>query len=178
MIKFFEDLKVKEIILKAGYITIIARDKKVSTLKELGEVCKMQGIYCRNGHILDTINGKITTIDKKVDFDFRRYLFAKRNLDGLKDYEAFAMFIEYKKYFSECYKIILYWTQNDDVCHYEKTTQMDKIGMGSAENAFQKIKQINVNAKSIRKIALKPNLQDTLNSFVDKESTGEWYKRA
>ena len=38
------------------------------------------------------------------------------------------------------------------------------------------MKQININAEIFKKIKFVPNLQETLNSFVDKFEVGQFYK--
>jgi len=179
MFKFFADKDVLKLEICENHILLIAPDESKESIKQAANICNINGIYCRKGNIIDTNNGVIIKISKNIDFDYKIMLnnFCGQ-LDNISDYESFAMFIEYRVYFKKLDCIGLYWDETKAICIYEKTTMMDKLGGGSLRSVFKPIKQINVNSKIIKKIQLKPNLEDTLKTFVDKYEIGDFYERA
>ena len=182
MIKIIEDSEIEDMIFENNYILIMCKKLTSKIIKKLARSKNKVGIYYRGNMVLDTINGKIKKLNRKIDKNEKRdyklpiYLLQEKMLLGNIDYEVFYDFIQMKKFFYKYFGIILYWDVNKDTCIYEKTTQFDKLGSAIDKSGFEPIKQINVNEKIFKKIKLVPDLDETLNSFVDKVEVGRFYK--
>lgn len=179
MIKVIEDSEIEDITFKDNYILILCKKISSSVIKKLARIKHKVGIYCRNGFILDTVNGVISEISTKCDFSYelKLYQLEEKLLLGSIDYNVFYDFIKMKKYFFDYYKIILYWDNSKDICLYEKTTFFDKVGSGTLHsNCFKPVRQINVNEKIFSRIKFVPDLEETLSSFVDETRIDRFYK--
>lgn len=179
MIKVIEDSEIEDITFKDNYILILCKKISSSVIKKLARLNHKVGIYCRNGFILDTVNGVISEISTKCDFSYelKLYQLEEKLLLGSIDYNVFYDFIKMKKYFFDYYKIILYWDNSKDICLYEKTTFFDKVGSGTLHsNCFKPVRQINVNENIFSRIKFVPDLEETLSSFVDETRIDRFYK--
>ena len=178
MIKIDENSEVEDMIFKENYILIMCKKLSSETIKKLARKQNKVGVYYRNGFILDTANGVISKIDKKenLSYELLIYPLQEKTLKGLTNYEVFYDFIKMRKYFLEYYKIVLYWNEHEDKCVFEKTTPVDKFGGWGADTAFKPIRQININTKIFAKIKFVPDLQETLDSFVDETTISDYYR--
>lgn len=178
MIEIIENSEIEDMIFRNNYILIMCNKISAEIIKKLGESQNKVGIYYRNGFVLDTVNGVISKINKKENLSYELFIYPLQQnmLKGLKNYEIFYKFIKMRKYFYNYYKISLYWDETKDKCIYEKTTPLDKFGGCSLKGASQPIKQINVNFKIFNKINFVPDLQATLDSFVDETKVSQFYK--
>lgn len=178
MVQIIEDSEIEDIIFKDNYILIMCKELSSIVIKKLARKQNRVGIYYRNGYVLDTVNGVLSKIDKKenLSYELNIYPLQENMLKGITEYEVFYDFIKMREYFLDYYKIILYWNEHKDKCVYEKTTPLDKFGGWGTDTAFKPIRQINVNTKIFEKIKFVPNLQETLNSFVDETTISQFYK--
>lgn len=178
MVKVIENSEIEDMIFKENYILIMCKELSSMVIKRLARKQHKVGIYYRNGFVLDTVNGVLTKTNKPQDqtYELKIYPIQERMLTGTIDYDIFYDFIKMRKHFIEYYKISLYWDETRDKCIYEKTTPLDKLGGCGLDNAFNPIRQINVNAKIFSKIKFVPDLQETLDSFVDETKVSQFYR--
>lgn len=178
MVQIIENSEVEDMVFKDNYILILCKELSSKIIKKLARKQNKVGIYYKNGYVLDTANGVLSKINKKenLSYELSIYPLQENMLIALNDYEMFYDFIKMRKYFLKYYKIVLYWDEHKNKCVYEKTTPLDKLGGYIGDTAFKPIRQININAEIYRKIKFVPNLQETLNSFVDETTVSQFYK--